>query len=81
MLKNLKIALLCCLFSITLASDIDVVAEAMDKAIIERTKYEALNVQQENRIEQLQGEVVALRLEGIIKDILIVCIAILRINI
>jgi len=79
-MKN-KIILLSFLLSFSYgATDIDIAAQAMNKAIQAQVKYETLQLQQEQQIKELKKEVGDVKLEGMIKDLLIVILATIKIT-
>jgi hypothetical protein len=61
-------------------NDIDIATEAMHKAIVTQVKYETLEYSYETQVKELKQEVKGLKLEGMIKDILIVALAVIKIS-
>ena len=62
------------------ADDIDLAAKAMQKAIVTQVKYETLEMARTKEIKELKTQVNSLKIDGIIKDILIVTLAVIKIT-
>ncbi len=72
----LFIAFSCCYAT----SDIDLAAQAMQKAIQTQIKYETLQEAHTDKIKDLKGEVGELKLQNLLKDLLIVALAVVRVS-
>lgn len=82
MKKILSYILIICLLSFPIANekDINIAAEAVDKAIRTQTIYETKEEIRKEQIKEYKKEINSLKLENTIKDVLIVILAIARIS-
>ena len=73
-------AFLISLSLMSFSTDTDIAYQAMNKALITQTRYETLQVVQDEKIKELKSEVGSLKLEGLIKDFFIVALAVLQVT-
>ena len=63
-----------------IADDTDVIYDAMNKALVTQTKYETLDTYRQQDLKAKDDEIGSLKWSNFVKDILIVTLAIVRIN-
>ena len=67
-------------FSLSFSTDTDITYQAMNKAIQTQVKYETLEQFRVTEKKELQNEISSLKFENLIKDILLVVLATIKIT-